>query len=62
MDEDVKWPSTRVAKGGIFNLPKVKYSKETHDFLNCKCNLIIKNLHSNKQLLFGINFLPNGQY
>lgn len=35
-DEKVIWPSTRVAKGGIFNLPKVKYSKETHDFLNCK--------------------------
>ncbi|XP_031625531.1 UPF0193 protein EVG1 homolog [Contarinia nasturtii] len=33
-DEKVIWPSTRVAKGGIFNLPKVKYSKETHDFLN----------------------------
>ncbi|XP_055304177.1 UPF0193 protein EVG1 homolog [Sitodiplosis mosellana] len=31
--EDVNWPSTRVAKGGIFNLPKVQYSKETHDFL-----------------------------
>lgn len=33
---EVDWPSTRVAKGGIFNLPKVQYSKETHDFLNCK--------------------------
>lgn len=36
MDEETKWPSTRVAQGGIFHLPKVKYSKETHDFLNCK--------------------------
>lgn len=34
--ETMDWQSTRVAKGGIFNLPKVKYSKETHDFLNCK--------------------------
>lgn len=43
MDEvadEVKWPSTRVAKGGIFNLPKVRYSKETHDFLNCKLRII----------------------
>lgn len=43
MDEvtdEVNWPSTRVAKGGIFNLPKVRYSKETHDFLNRKLRII----------------------
>lgn len=34
--DDTKWPSTRIAKGGIFNLPNARYSKETHDFLNCK--------------------------
>lgn len=39
--EETKWPSTRVAKGGIFNLPKVRYSKETHDFLNCKLQIIL---------------------
>lgn len=39
--EEEKWPSTRVSKGGIFNLPKVRYSKETHEFLNCKLNKIV---------------------
>lgn len=39
-----KWPSKRVVKGGIFNLPKVKYSKETHDFLNRKLQIITHNL------------------
>lgn len=37
---EMKWPSKRVPKGGIFNLPKVKYSKETHEFLNCKLQAI----------------------
>lgn len=43
MDDEIqdatKWPSKRVPKGGVFNLPKVKYSKETHDFLNCKSKI-----------------------
>lgn len=30
------WPSERVAAGGLFHLPKVKYSKETHDLIKCK--------------------------
>lgn len=38
--QEEEWPSKRVVKGGIFNLPKVKYSKETHDFLNCKLQII----------------------
>lgn len=40
IQDGMKWPSNRVPKGGIFNLPKVKYSKETHDFLNCKCWIV----------------------
>lgn len=30
------WPSERVAHGGLFHLPKVKYSKETHELLKRK--------------------------
>lgn len=30
------WSSSHVAKGGVFNLPKVNYSKETHEFITCK--------------------------
>lgn len=30
------WPSERVAHGGLFHLPKVTYSKETHALLKCK--------------------------
>lgn len=30
------WPSERVAHGGLFHLPKVKYSKETHALLKRK--------------------------
>lgn len=33
---DMKWPSERVKPGGIFHLPKVKYSQETHDLIKCK--------------------------
>lgn len=43
-EHNEKWPSKRVVKGGIFNLPKVKYSKETHDFLNRKLQIITHNL------------------
>lgn len=36
------WPNTKVSTGGVFHLPKVTYSKETHDFLKCKisCSII----------------------
>lgn len=30
------WPSERVAHGGLFHLPKVTYSKETHALLKRK--------------------------
>lgn len=30
------WPSSNVAEGGVFNVPKVEYSKETHEFISCK--------------------------
>lgn len=40
IQDDMKWPSRRVPKGGVFNLPKVKYSKETHEFLNCKSRIV----------------------
>lgn len=32
-------PNARVAAGGVFHLPKVTYSKETHDFLKCTSSL-----------------------
>ena len=37
-DEEFKWPSERVAQGGLFHPAKVKYSKETNDLLNRKYN------------------------
>lgn len=39
MEQNInKWPSSRVAQGGLFHPPKVTYSKETHDLIKCKQN------------------------
>ncbi|XP_055845568.1 UPF0193 protein EVG1 homolog [Episyrphus balteatus] len=32
-EQNIKWPSDRIAQGGIFHVPKVEYSKETSDLL-----------------------------
>lgn len=38
----MEWPSNRVAKGGVFNVPKVNYSTETKQFLKSKPQIINK--------------------
>lgn len=54
--DEVNWPSTRVAKGGIFNLPKVRYSKETHDFLNRKLRVIhLFSMNANARFYYKIS-------
>ena len=35
--EQIKWPSDRIAQGGLFHVPqKMEYSQETRDLIKCK--------------------------
>lgn len=43
------WPSERVAHGGLFHLPKVTYSKETHALLKRKSIRNSSHSYSNAQ-------------